>query len=106
MTSPNIDSWYGVITAQDTDLVAYYSFNANNATDDAGNGNNGTLVNSPTFGAGRIGNAINFDGTQKRVVVNNTNIPKGTSDFTYSWWTKWNATPLSSTASYFENGTW
>ena len=74
--SPNISSWYGITTNTANGLVAHYTFDASNATDDAGNNNNGTLVNAPTFGAGRIGNAINFDGTQKRVVVNNTNIPK------------------------------
>jgi hypothetical protein len=54
LTSPNFDSWYGVTMNQEGDLIAHYTFDASNATDDAGNGNNGTLVSSPTFGVGRL----------------------------------------------------
>lgn len=66
-----VGNWFGITTANS--LVAYYSFDASNATDDSSNGNNGTLVNSPTFIPGKVGNAINFDGTAKRVTITNTN---------------------------------
>ena len=42
--SPNISSWYGITTNTANGLVAHYTFDASNAIDDAGNGNNGTLV--------------------------------------------------------------
>jgi uncharacterized repeat protein (TIGR01451 family) len=99
-----VGNWYGVTTVNS--LIWYYSFDANNASDSGPLANNGTPVNSPIFVTGKYGNAINFDGTQKRVVISNTNIPKWTSDFTYSWWTKRNGTPNNATASYFENGSW
>lgn len=46
-------------------LTAYWSFNegvANIAHDFSGNGNNGTLTNSPTWSTGRLGKALAFDG--------------------------------------------
>gem|GEM_PF-5960059 len=33
------------------------------------------------------------------------NFVHGTSDFTYSWWTKWNNTPTTY-QTYIDNGTW
>lgn len=61
--SPNIESWFGLTTTQDDDLLAYYSFDASNATDDAGNGRNGALVSSPSFSAGVLWNAANLNWT-------------------------------------------
>lgn len=43
-----------------TNLVAYYSFDASNATDIHTGTHNGTLVGSPTFPSGKNSNCINF----------------------------------------------
>ena len=59
--------------AQATGLVAAYSFDEGTGTttaDRSGNGNNGTLVNGVAwYGAGKYGNAVNFDGTNDRIDV-------------------------------------
>ncbi len=52
---------------QEGDLLAHYSFDASNATDDAGNGNNGTLLNSPTFVSARLGIGAVLNGSNTRI---------------------------------------
>ena len=42
-------------------LVGHWEFE-NNYNDTSGNGNNGTAYNSPTFVAGRFGQAVDLDG--------------------------------------------
>lgn len=69
--SPNIESWYGLATTVNDDLLAYYSFDNNNATDDAGNGTNWTLIWSPSFVAGKIGNAVNLNTTTQYISLGN-----------------------------------
>jgi hypothetical protein len=72
-------------------LVAYYPLNSN--ANDLINGYNGTLVNSPTFVSGKVGNAINFgnDTTLRYVNIpdnNDFSFTDGTNDvpFTISTW--------------------
>jgi hypothetical protein len=54
-------------------VIGFWQFNetsGTSASDASGNGNTGTLVNGPTFVAGRdSGNALNFDGTNDQVRV-------------------------------------
>jgi hypothetical protein len=77
MTNPDISTWFGIATTAYSDApMLWYSFDDSTASDKGSNGVNGVLANTPTFGAGKFGNAINFDGSQKRIVVDNTNIPK------------------------------
>lgn len=83
-------------------LLLYFSFDDDDASDASQNNLNWTLINSPSFVAWKFGTAIKFDGTQKRIVVDNTTLKHGTSDFTYSRWTKYDSTPAF--GSYFENG--
>lgn len=45
------------VKENDNDLIAYYSLN-DTANDLSGNGNNGTLVNSPSYDTGKINNGI------------------------------------------------
>lgn len=55
------------------------------AVDTSGNDNNGTLVNGPTWIAGKIGaGALSFDGVNDHVVLNDTII--GTQDLTVCAW--------------------
>jgi hypothetical protein len=56
------------------------------ATDSSGNGLNGTLVNTPTFMAGKIGNAINLNGTSQSVDVGNATPFQLTGSMTVSAW--------------------
>jgi hypothetical protein len=55
-----------------TNLVAFYNFNegsGNIAHDASGNGNDGTLKNGPTWTDGKLGKALEFDGTNDYVQV-------------------------------------
>jgi hypothetical protein len=49
------------VLPDDTGLMAFYTFEGN-ANDLSGNGNNGTLEGGPQYVAGRIGQALDFDG--------------------------------------------
>ena len=52
-------------------LVGYWSFNDNYGTkagDASGNGNTGTLTNSPTWTGGKFGKALSFNGSSSYVV--------------------------------------
>lgn len=60
-------------------LVAYYSFNNNNANDSLGN-HNGTVVGTPTFVSGKVGNAIDFVNNDS---LNNITIPDS-NDFSFT----------------------
>jgi len=49
-------------------LVGWWKFDGN-TNDSSGNGNNGTEIGDPTYVAGRIGQAISFDGEGDRIEV-------------------------------------
>jgi hypothetical protein len=90
-----------------TNLVAYYPFNSN-ANDLSGKGYNGTAINSPTYGTGKVSNAIDFgnDATLRYVNVadnNDFSFTNGTTDvpFTISMWV--NLTSVSAIGSWFIN---
>lgn len=59
------------------------------AEDATGNNNIGTLVNGPTWIAGRIANALNLNGTNQHVLLPN-NITSNLNDFTIATWVYWN----------------
>jgi len=84
-----------------TNLVGYYPFNAN-ANDFSGIGNNGTVVGTPTYSAGKVGNAINFGNNANFnhanfIDYNDFSFTNGTNDvpFTISIWV--NVTSFAST---------
>ena len=55
-----------------SDLVAYWKFDEGTGTttaDASGNGNTGTLVNTPRWSTGIAGNALYFDGVSNNVLV-------------------------------------
>ena len=56
------------------------------AADASGNGNSGTLVNGPVWSAGRVGNALFFDGINDNVTVADSNSLDLSSSFTLSAW--------------------
>lgn len=69
-------------------LVGYWTFDEGSGTtaaDSSGNGNNGTLVNGPTWVAGKVGaGALSFDGGNDRVGTGSDSI--GTNAITISAW--------------------
>jgi hypothetical protein len=78
-------------------LVGYWSFNGNNVSDkvydQSGNGNNGYTDGSVATSAmktiGKVGQALNFNGTSNYVAVtSNSNLPVGNSNYTIAAWIK------------------
>jgi hypothetical protein len=55
------------------------------AADSSGNGHHGTLINGPTWTAGKIGNAVSLDGVNDYVSLP-PDIVSGLSDFTVATW--------------------
>ena len=72
-----------------TGRIAYYSFDNSDASDDAGNGSNGTIFGNPTFECGVSGQAIKFDGIDDYVTFTGVvNSVFQTQDFTISFYFK------------------
>ena len=89
-----------------TDLVAYYPLNSN--ANDIINGYNGTQVGTPTYGTGKVSNAINFgnDATPRYFNIadnNDFSFTNGTNDvpFTISLWV--NCSGFGAIGSWFIN---
>jgi hypothetical protein len=74
-----------------TGLVAYYPFNGN-ANDTVG-GHNGTIVGTPTYATGKIGQAILLNGVDQMVDVGSVGI-SGAAPRTISGWAKSNSTAM------------
>lgn len=83
-------------TYRPANQVTALSFNEGSGTaaaDSSGSGHNGTLVNGPTWTAGKFGNGISLDGTDDYVsVANPSTLNFGTSNFTIALWIKRQAT--------------
>lgn len=80
-------------TGTDTGLKGYWSFNGQDmssttAYDRSGAGNNGTLTGGPTKAIGKIGQALNFDGSDDYVTVADASSLDSTSALTISVWIK------------------
>ena len=74
------------VPPQNSGLVAAYAFHAPSGTvlaDVSGNNRHGTLVNGPTWVAGRYGNALSFDGVNDYVTMGDVDLPGA---FTVSIW--------------------
>jgi hypothetical protein len=56
------------------------------ATDSSGNGNDGTLMNEPTWVDGKFGGALEFDGVDNYVEVADADSLKMTSEITVAFW--------------------
>jgi gliding motility-associated-like protein len=69
--------------------IAYYSFDNCDATDETGNGSNGTLFGMPDCDCGVKGQALSFDGIDDYAVFNGViNSVFQTQDFTISFYFK------------------
>lgn len=76
-------------TASKTGLVGYWSLDEGSGTlagDASGNANTGTLTNGPTWADGKLGKALNFDGTNDYVAINNSLLPSINGSL--SFWAK------------------
>jgi len=70
-------------------LVAAYGFNEGSGTavnDASGNGNNGTINGATWTTSGKYGNALNFNGTNALVTINNATSLQLTSAMTLEAW--------------------
>ncbi|CAN5498558.1 hypothetical protein BH10PLA1_BH10PLA1_01850 [soil metagenome] len=87
-TTGNVTSNTATVTVTavqaDAGLIARYLFDGS-ATDSAGS-NNGTLVNSPTFVTGHVGQALSLNGSTQAVTVANAAALNPTSAITLSSW--------------------
>lgn len=71
-------------------LTTWYKFDETSGTtayDASGNGRNASLVNGPTWAAGRTGNAVNLDGSNDYVSMPNA-IVSTLYDFTIAAWVR------------------
>ena len=67
---PAAGSTYGQYNAYESDVVVYYPFeegSGSTASDRTSNENEGTLINSPDWIEGTLGNALKFDGSTNYV---------------------------------------
>jgi len=78
-------------------LIGYWKFDETTGTstyDSSGNGNVGTLVNSPTRQSGtncQIGSCLGFDGSTNYVTSSDSNFLDIAGNLTVSAWAKWNS---------------
>ena len=78
-------------------LVGYWKFDETTGTstyDSSGNGNIGTLINSPTRQSGtncQIGSCLGFDGSTNYVTSSDSNFLDIAGNLTVSAWAKWNS---------------
>jgi hypothetical protein len=77
----------GLVFHVDSAQKRSYSGSGTAWNDLSGNGNNGTLTNSPTFDSGN-GGSIVFDGTDDYSTFGNNSSLETYNDFTYEIWTK------------------
>jgi hypothetical protein len=94
-----------------TGLVGWWNFDEGSgmvANDSTGNGNTGTLVNSPTWTtSGKINDALTFNGTTS--YVDSSNFADNLSNFTVAAWFKTSTTPtgqFGAIASKLGSGGW
>ena len=77
-------------TPSSANLVAHWSFDQSSGTvltDNSGNGYNGNLVNSPTWVAGKLGQALSFS-SNRYVAVGNIPAINGANKLSMSAWIK------------------
>ena len=78
-------------TPNNLNLVGYWSLNDNSgtkATDSSGKGNVGTLTNGSTWGAGRYGSGVVFDGVNDHIKIGNSLGIAGSASLTVAFWVK------------------
>lgn len=82
-------------TPSSAGLVAHWSFDQSSGTvltDNSGNGHNGTVSGAPTWGPGRINNALTFHGNGEAVSLGNLAQINNVSQLTLATWIKRSST--------------
>jgi fibronectin type 3 domain-containing protein len=123
-TDPNVSSlltYYYVVSATNTkgespnsneattavtDLMVHLRFDESSGTtaaDTSGNGRDATLVNAPTFAAGKLGNALGLVKASSQHATLPTGLVSTLTNFTVSAWVK--PTTLDTMARVFDFGT-
>jgi len=90
----------GLILALDAGNAKSYPGSGTSWTDLSGQGNNGTLIGTPSYAA----SPGYFDITSDSTYVRLSSYSHGTNNFTYSMWVRFDA--FDSYDSLFENGSW
>ncbi len=88
----NTVTWTITVQAPASGPVAYWKFDENtgtNTSDSSGNGNNGT-ISGATWVAGKIGNALSFDGVNDYVDAGNNTSLQITGSISLEGWIKIN----------------
>ena len=78
------ESFYSVFSQPTDGLIAYYSFDACDATENTGSGADGIIMGNTICGCGVKGNGLEFDGSTTVQILGNLDI-LFTSDFTISF---------------------
>lgn len=86
----------------DPNLIGYWKLDGNSLDSKASNNGTDTAMTYPEENS-HWGKPAKFNGSTSHIQV--ANINHQANDFSYSWWTKWDKTPVSY-QTYFENGTW
>ena len=81
------------VTVTAEGLIAHWSFDegsGSTANDSSGNGNTGTLVNSPAWVDGKLGKALDFSGSNEYVLIPHSDVIDfgANEDFSISLWFK------------------
>ena len=83
----------GLVLNLDAAQTASYPGTGTTWTDLSGNGNNGTLVNGPTYSSANYGSIV-FDGSNDYVTIpDSNNWFYSTNDFSIEFWYKFNSIP-------------
>lgn len=94
----------GLVLHLDAANIKSYPRSGTAWADISGRGNNGTLVNGPTFSSLNIGR-ISFDGTNDRVnLVASSDFNFGTGDMAIECWVTWDGTYVGTGRSIYSTG--
>ncbi|MDY0357972.1 MAG: LamG domain-containing protein, partial [Sedimentisphaerales bacterium] len=96
---PNVPEFVTPTEPGTESLVARYAFDGN-ANDGSGHGYNGTVQGSPTYVAGKDGQAIALDGVRQYVVVESVGIT-GAAPRTIAGWAKADTTSITAWGNIF-----
>ncbi len=78
-------------TASDDGLVGYWPMNEGSGTvagDASGNGNDGTFISAPLWSTGKLGSALDFDGSDDGLLLPMSVNPVTTGSMTVSMWAR------------------
>lgn len=92
----------GLVLYLDAANTKSYPGSGTTWNDLSGNGNNGTLINGPTFSSGNNGSIL-FDGVNDRISVTVNSNSLITNDFTFMAWAKRNGDSSTSIGGIFGN---